>query len=197
MLQEQSLPIQNMLHSNSNPTSMFQFDFPSPTRFLELPPSPLVTDNPSNSSPVNILVTESPVIPGVTPLEPVTTAVPHLDGTIDKNTATALTINNQQESPLMVNTKDILILTPAQHLMLNNFLEYLDAYDRVNIADQLNPLIVYDLDLKKYTPNLDTATRDNVKLLEEIDKVLKIDNLDLKNNKLVKKVIKLFKFSSK
>ena len=56
---------------------------------------------------------------------------------------------------------------------------------------------MYDLDLKKYTPNLDTATRDNVKLLEEIDKVLKIDNLDLKNNKLVKKVIKLFKFSSK
>ena len=97
----------------------------------------------------------------------------------------------------MVNTKDIQILTSAQNLMLNNFLEYLDAYDRVNIADQLNPLIVYNLDLKKYTPNLDTATRDNVKLLEEIDKVLKIDNLDLKNNKLVKKVIKLFKFSSK
>ena len=43
--------------------------------------------------------------------------------------------------------------------MLNNFLEYLDAYDRVNIADQLNPLIVYNLDLKKYTPNLDTATK--------------------------------------
>ena len=81
--------------------------------------------------------------------------------------------------------------------MLNNFLEYLDAYDRVNIADQLNPLIVYNLDLKKYTPNLDTATKDNVKLLEEIDNALKIDNLDLKNNKLVKKVIKLFKFNSK
>ena len=81
--------------------------------------------------------------------------------------------------------------------MLNNFLEYLDAYDRVNIADQLNPLIVYNLDLKKYTPNLDTATKDNVKLLEEIDNALKTDNLDLKNNKLVKKVIKLFKFNTK
>ena len=81
--------------------------------------------------------------------------------------------------------------------MLNTFLQYLDAFDRVDVADQLNPLLIYNLDLQKYTPQLDIATKDNVKLLEEIDKALKTDNLDLKNNKLVKKVIKLFKFNTK
>ena len=188
-----------MLHSNQHPPSMFHFEIPNatPTRFMELDQTPLVTNTTSTSRPVSVL-TEAPVISGVTALEPVTTTVPHWDGTIDKNTAKSnLQVNNQQSSPLMVNTKDILILTPAQHLMLNKFLEYLDAFDRVDIADQLNPLLIYNLDLQKYTPNLDIATKDNVKLLEEIDNALKTDNIDLKNNKLVKKVIKLFKFNTK
>ena len=92
----------------------------------------------------------------------------------------------------MVNTSDLMSMTTIQKGMLDKFINYLADFNRVELADQLNPLLIYDLDLEKYTPQLEYATKSNIKLLEEIDIVLSNNTVDLRDNNVVKKFFKLF-----
>ena len=76
--------------------------------------------------------------------------------------------------------------------MLDKFIDYLSAFTRVELADQLSPLLIYDISMEKYKPQPQFATKDNIRLLEEIDIVLSNNSVDISDNNVVKKFFKLF-----
>ena len=77
--------------------------------------------------------------------------------------------------------------------MLEKFIEYQSAFDRVELADQLSPLLIYDHALKKYRPQPQFATKNSIRLLEEIDTVLSNDSVDISDNNVVRKIFRFFK----
>ena len=103
-----------------------------------------------------------------------------------------LQVSYPTSPPHIVNTNDIIVMSTIHKGMLIKFIDYLAAFTRVELADQLSPLLIYDIALEKYTPKPPYATKNNIRLLEEIDIVLSNNTVDISDNNVVKKFFKLF-----
>ena len=76
-----------------------------------------------------------------------------------------LQVSYSTSLPRIVNTSDIVALSTIHTGMLDKFIDYLSAFTRVELADQLSPLLIYDISLEKYKPQPQFATKDNIRLL--------------------------------